>query len=90
METLVPEADAAKATAAESRVEGVRGEVAPAGPQWRRDGLAVVTAEPREGDESAAGRNAVQAARDAAHDASPEARVDGSGPLNADFLDAVY
>jgi RND superfamily putative drug exporter len=28
--------------------------------------------------------------RDAAHAASPNARVGGSGPLNADFIDAVY
>ena len=90
VETLVPEADAAKVVSAEAAVDGVHGAVAPDGPDWRRDGLAVVAAAPRQGDESAAGREVVEAVRDAAHAASPEARVGGSGPLNADFIDAVY
>jgi putative drug exporter of the RND superfamily len=90
VETLVPEADAPKVVAAQSRVEGVHGAAAPSGPDWRRDGRAIVAAVPQEGDESQAGRDAVQNLRDAAHEASPQARVGGSGPLNADFIDAVY
>jgi len=90
VETLVPEADAAKVVAAEAQVDGVHGAVAPEGADWRRNGLAVVAAAPREGDESAAGRDAVQEVRDAAHAASADARLGGSGPLNADFIDAVY
>ncbi len=57
---------------------------------WRRDGLAVVVAVPLEGDESSAGRDTVQNLIDAAHGASADARVGGPGPLNADFIDAVY
>jgi RND superfamily putative drug exporter len=68
----------------------VHGAAAPEGPDWRRNGLAVVVAVPHEGDESAAGRGAVSDLRDVAHQASPQARVGGSGPLNADFIDAVY
>jgi RND superfamily putative drug exporter len=90
IETLVPEADADAVTTAQQEVEGVHGAVAPAGPDWRRDGLAVVAAAPREGDESDAGRDTVQDVIDAAHGASSGARVGGSGPLNADFIDAVY
>jgi len=90
VETLVPERDARAVSSAEARVEGVHGAVAPTARDWRREGLAVVVAVPREGDESAAGRDAVQAVREAAHDTSPAARVGGSGPLNADFIDAVY
>jgi RND superfamily putative drug exporter len=90
VETLVPEADAAKVAAAQARVGGVHGAAAPAAADWRRDGLAVVAAVPRQGDESQAGRDAVQDLRDAAHAASAQARVGGSGPLNADFIDAVY
>lgn len=90
VETLVPEADAAKVVAAEAKVEGVKGAAAPDGADWRRKGLAVVIAAPREGDESSAGRETVQNVRDAAHAASADARVGGSGPLNADFIDAVY
>jgi RND superfamily putative drug exporter len=90
VETLVPEGDAAKVAAAQARVEGVHGAAAPTASDWRRGGNAVVAAVPREGDESQAGRNAVQDLRDAAHAASPQARVGGSGPLDADFIDAVY
>ena len=90
METLVNEADAAKVVSAEAGAKGIHGAVAPDGPDWRRGGDALVVAVPNEGDESAAGRDAVEGVKDAAHDASPNARVGGSGPLNADFIDAVY
>jgi RND superfamily putative drug exporter len=89
-ETLVNAADAGKVAAAQGQVEGVHGATAPAGPDWRKDGLAVVAAVPNQGDESSAGRDAVQRVIDAGHSASPSARVGGSGPLNADFIDAVY
>ncbi len=90
VETLVAERDAAKVETAEERVEGVHGAAAPEGADWRRRGLAIVSAVPREGDDSQAGRDTVQEVIDAAHAASPTARVGGTGPLNADFIDAVY
>ena len=90
VETLVPERDAAKVATAQGRAEGIHGAVAPTGGQWRRDGHALVTAIPRDGDDTAAGRESVEAVRAAAHSASPDARVGGTGPLNADFIDAVY
>ncbi|MFN2617850.1 MAG: MMPL family transporter, partial [Thermoleophilaceae bacterium] len=90
VETLVPAADAAKVASEQGRVEGVHGAAAPAGPDWRRAGQAVVTAVPHEGDESSAGRDTIQAVHDAGHSASPDARVGGTGPVNADFIDAVY
>jgi RND superfamily putative drug exporter len=90
IETLVPESEATAAVDAEARVQGVHGAVAPEAPDWRRDGQAVVAAIPNEGDESDAGRIAVEDVRDAAHSASAHARVGGTGPLNADFIDAVY
>jgi RND superfamily putative drug exporter len=89
-ETLVPAADAAKVVEAQARVANVHGAVAPQAPDWRKNGLAVVAAVPHSGDESQEGRDAVQDLRDAAHSASPQARVGGSGPLDADFIDAVY
>ena len=76
---------------AQARVDGRprrRGAGAP--PTGAATGSAVVAAVPRQGDESQAGRDAVQDLRDAAHAASAQARVGGSGPLNADFIDAVY
>jgi RND superfamily putative drug exporter len=89
-ETLVSAADAQKVADAQSKVEGVHGAAAPNLPDWRKNGLAVVAGIPRAGDESQAGRDAVQNLIDAAHEASPTARVGGTGPLNADFIDAVY
>jgi putative drug exporter of the RND superfamily len=89
-ETIVPEADAQKVADAQSRVANVHGAVAPEAADWRKDGLAVVAGIPRHGDESQEGRDAVQDLISAAHSASPEARVGGTGPLNADFIDAVY
>jgi putative drug exporter of the RND superfamily len=90
VETLVPEADAAKVAAAQARVDDVHGAAAPTAADWRRNGKAVVVAMPLQGDDAQAGRDAVQDLRDAAHATSPAARVGGSGPLNADFIDAVY
>jgi RND superfamily putative drug exporter len=89
-ETIVDAADAGKVAAAQAEIEGVHGATAPQGPDWRRNGTALVAAVPNEGDESSAGRDAVQRIIDAGHEASPSARVGGSGPLNADFIDAVY
>jgi putative drug exporter of the RND superfamily len=90
VETLVPQGDASAVATAEGDVKGVHGAVAPSGPAWQRKGTAIVAAVPHSGDETKAGRDAVQEVIDAAHQASPDARVGGSGPLNADFIDAVY
>jgi RND superfamily putative drug exporter len=90
VETLVPAADAPKVAVAEARVDGVHGAAAPNASDWRRAGQAVVVAVPHDGDDTQAGRDTVQAVRNAAHDAAPQAQVGGSGPLDADFIDAVY
>ncbi|WP_372788917.1 MMPL family transporter [Paraconexibacter sp.] len=89
-ETLVPRADAAAVAAAQARVTDVHGASAPLGAAWERDGNAIAVAVPRYGDERQEGRDAVQQLIDVAHAASPDARVGGSGPLNADFIDAAY
>jgi len=90
VETLVPESDAQTVVSAQARVAGVHGVVAPSGPEWRRGGDAIVVTVPHAGDEAQAGRDTVQGVRDAAHAASAQARTGGTGPLNADFIDAVY
>jgi putative drug exporter of the RND superfamily len=89
-ETLVDVPDAAKVATAQGQVEGVHGAVAPEAADWRRGNNALVVGVPNAGDESSAGRDAVQGIIDAGHGASASARVGGSGPLNADFIDAVY
>jgi RND superfamily putative drug exporter len=71
-------------------VNDVHGASAPAGPDWRRAGESVVVAVPHQGDDTKAGRTTVQDLRHAAHDASADAQVGGTGPLDADFTDAVY
>ena len=90
VETLVSEADAETVAAAQGEVDDVHGAVAPTAADWRKGGDAVVVTVPNDGDETAAGRDAVQNVIDAGHAASPDALVGGSGPLNADFIDAVY
>lgn len=89
-ETLVPEADAQKVAAAQKGSDNVHGAVAPEGSQWRKSGLALVAGVPINGDETSAGRDAVDTVRDASHAAAADVRLGGSGPLNADFIDAVY
>jgi len=71
-------------------VTGVHGSSAPTGPAWQRGGSALVLAVPTAGDDSAAGRDTVQDVRSAAHAATDQARVGGTGAANADFIDAVY
>jgi RND superfamily putative drug exporter len=68
----------------------VHGAVAPDGPAWRGGGDALVVAIPEHGDDSDARRGTVGHLIDAAHHASDDARVGGSGPLNRDFVNAVY
>ncbi len=89
-ETLVRQADAEEVRAAQAEVGDVHGVVAPDGPDWRRGGDALVVAIPEQGDESDVGRSTVGHLVDAAHDASDDARVGGVGPLNRDFVSALY
>ena len=89
-ETLAPEADADAVVQAQQGVDGMHGAVAPETPAWRKNGLALIAGVPNEGDETAEGRAAVDDVRDASHAVGPDVLVGGSGPLNADFIDAVY
>jgi RND superfamily putative drug exporter len=90
VEVLVPTSQTGAVTAGLQGVKGMHGAAAPGGPQWRRDGLAVVDGLPVDGDDTPAGRATVADARSAAHAAGGEARVGGGGALDADFIDAVY
>ncbi len=89
-ETLAPEADADAVVKAQQGVDGMHGASAPETPAWRKDGEALIVGMPNEGDETAEGRAAVDEVRDASHAVGADVRVGGSGPLNADFIDAVY
>lgn len=89
-ETIVPVAGASAVQQAQAEAAGVHGASAPEGSAWQKDGEAVVLGIPVQGDNTQAGRDAVDALTSAAHGASPDARVGGIGPQNRDFIDAVY
>jgi putative drug exporter of the RND superfamily len=82
--------DPARVAAAIASVEGVHGAVAPAAPDWRRDGTALVEAIPIPDSGVSAGKDVLDAVRRVAHAAGPGVRVGGEPAANADFIDAVY
>jgi RND superfamily putative drug exporter len=82
--------DPERVAAAVDAVDGVHGAVAPAAPQWRRGGTALVEAIPTADSGTGAGRDTLDAVRNAAHAAGPGVRVGGEPAVNADFIDAVY
>jgi RND superfamily putative drug exporter len=83
-------ADPERVAAAVGAVPGVHGAVAPAAPQWRRGGTALVEAIPIPDSGTGAGRDALDAVRTAAHAAGPGVRVGGESAVTAEFIDAVY
>jgi RND superfamily putative drug exporter len=83
-------ADPERVAAAVDSVDGVHGAVAPAAPEWRRGGTALVEAIPSPDSGTGAGRATLDAVRTAAHAAGPGVRVGGEPAVNAEFIDAVY
>jgi RND superfamily putative drug exporter len=77
-----------------ARVRGVSGAVAPALPEWRQPGAAVVDAFTSADASSAAGRAALDRVRSAVHAqnaaAGADVRLGGLAAQNADFISAVY
>ncbi len=90
VEMLAPAAQADRVVTGTRALAGVHGALAPAGPQWRRGGLAVIDAIPSADGSSSAGRDTIAAVRTAAHADSPQVRVGGIGAENADFVSAIY
>ena len=82
--------DPARVAAALSAVDGVHGAVAPAAADWRRGGTALVEAIPVPDSGVAAGKDTLDAVRNAAHAAGPGVRVGGEPASDVDFTDAVY
>jgi putative drug exporter of the RND superfamily len=72
------------------RVGGIHGAVAPRGPDWNRDGTALVEAVPTPDSSDDAGVAALKGVRDTAHAAGADVRVGGQPAANDDFIDAVY
>jgi len=88
VEVLTPAARAADTATRMAAVDGVRAASAPRG-AWRADGQAVIDVLPRSDTNSRAGRDAVDAVRNAAA-ALPATTVGGSTAQTIDFVDGVY
>jgi len=82
--------DPERVAAALNAVDGLHGAVAPAAPDWRRGGTALVEAIPIADSGDGAGKDTLDAVRSAAHAAGPGVRVGGEPASNADFIDVVY
>jgi RND superfamily putative drug exporter len=71
-------------------VPGVHGAVAPASPQWRRSGAAVVEVFPTPDASSPSGRRTLDQVRTTAHATGPDVQLGGLAAQNEDFINAVY
>jgi RND superfamily putative drug exporter len=71
-------------------VPGVHGAVAPASPQWRHPGAAVVDAYSTPDASTAAGRETLDRVRTTVRASGPDAHLGGLPAQNQDFIDAVY
>jgi putative drug exporter of the RND superfamily len=71
-------------------VQGIHGAVAPAGPQWRRGGLAIVNAFGTANPAHSAATDTLSRVQDAADDAPGVVHVGGLIAEDQDFIDAVY
>jgi RND superfamily putative drug exporter len=89
-EVLATPAQAGHVASVLSGVEGVHGAFAATGPQWQRDGLAVIDAFPTADGSTGAGRDTITRVKDIAHKIAPNVKVGGLGAENADFVSAVY
>jgi RND superfamily putative drug exporter len=71
-------------------VAGVHGAVAPAGPQWSRDGASIVEVFGVPNAASSSGTSTFKALRSRARGLAPGVRLGGLPAQNEDFIEAVY
>ncbi|HXO06379.1 MAG TPA: MMPL family transporter, partial [Solirubrobacteraceae bacterium] len=90
IEVLAQPAEAGHVARAVAGVEDVHGAVAPAGPEWRRHGTAVIDAFSVADGSTSTGLDTLDRVRAAAHAAGTDARVGGIGAENQDFVSAIY
>jgi RND superfamily putative drug exporter len=90
IEILANRGQAKDVASAVADVPGVHGASAPAGAQWRRNGVAVLDAFPVADSSTTAGRDTVSRVRTAAHGAGGHVGVGGTGAEDQDFVDAIY
>jgi RND superfamily putative drug exporter len=72
------------------KVDGIHGAVAPAAPNWRRDGTAIVDVFGTADAAGSSGSDTLDRVRHTASGLGSSVRVGGGPALNADFIDAVY
>jgi putative drug exporter of the RND superfamily len=90
IEVLAPASRAAQTATVLAKVDGVRAAVAPGGPQWRRDGLAVLDVFATADSSSSSGVDTIKRVRTEARTLGGDVRVGGVGAENIDFVDAIY
>ncbi|MFZ1992680.1 MAG: MMPL family transporter [Solirubrobacteraceae bacterium] len=90
MEILAPADQAERVASTLARVRGVHGAVAPTGPQWRREGTAVLNVLGVGDPSTSPGGDTLGRVRAAARSLGDEVRVGGTGAENRDFVDAIY
>ncbi len=90
IELLSPAGAATRVAGVLSGVSGVHGAVAPASPQWRRNGTAVIDAISVADGSTSTGTDTLDRVRAAAHSLEPGVRVGGIGAENSDFVSAIY
>jgi RND superfamily putative drug exporter len=90
IEVLAPASHAVQTATALATVDGVRAAVAPGGPQWRRDGTAVLDVFATADSSSSSGVNTIKRVRAEARALGGNVRVGGVGAENVDFVDAIY
>jgi putative drug exporter of the RND superfamily len=89
IEVLTPVAGAQETARALAAVDGVRSAVAPGGPDWERNGRAIVDVYPAVDTNSSEGREIVAAVRERATSLE-QTTVGGSTAEIEDFVDDVY
>jgi RND superfamily putative drug exporter len=90
IELLSPASDATRVAAALASARGVHGAVAPASPQWRRNGTAVADVFGVADESTSAGTATIDRVRTDAHALGDGVRVGGIGAENQDFVNAIY
>jgi RND superfamily putative drug exporter len=90
VDIIVPGAEANALAGRLTGLPGVYAVIAAPGAQWHRSGTAVVQVLPDGPTSSADGKAAVASIRALAARVSPRALVTGDGPLEADFVSALY
>jgi putative drug exporter of the RND superfamily len=90
IEVLAPAPAADRVAQATDGVAGVQGAVAPAGPEWRRPGTAVVDVFSVADGSTSTGLDTLDRVRAAAHGVGPGVRVGGIAAENQDFVSAIY